>query len=152
MRLTLSSLLTAVAVTILVLASVGCNTVNPTNSKGVTQSQNQAETPRDSVTDKLLGNGAMYSGTIVRTDGGFWYPNGEAKLLFPDGTLYKGSIVAGWRHGQGIMQWPGGRKYVGRFKEGKFDGFGKLTCSNGQTRSGLWRADKFVTLLSPKQQ
>jgi MORN repeat len=34
-------------------------------------------------------------------------------LVFPDGTVYKGQVKEGLRHGFGIQVWPDGARYEG---------------------------------------
>ena len=44
--------------------------------------------------------------------------------------------------GLGSLTHPDGRKYVGKFKDGKFDGQGTFTLSNGVKYVGKWKDDK----------
>ena len=37
-----------------------------------------------------------------------------------------------------------GSKYVGEFKEGKFDGQGTMTLADGSTISGAWKDCNFI--------
>ena len=47
-------------------------------------------------------------------------------------------------HGKGVMEWPGGRKYEGEFKDDARDGNGKLTTEDGKIFEGLWSKGKFL--------
>ena len=42
-------------------------------------------------------------------------------------TSYKGNFVAGKPDGKGVLTYKNGRKYVGDFKNGEFDGRGDFT-------------------------
>jgi len=44
---------------------------------------------------------------------------------------YVGEYKDGKRNGQGTITWSDGKNYVGEFKDGKFNGHGKLTWSDG---------------------
>ena len=48
-------------------------------------------------------------------------------VRLPDGGLYRGPLRGGKLHGQGRIDWDGGRSYVGTFVDGYMQGHGKLT-------------------------
>ena len=47
-------------------------------------------------------------------------------------------------HGKGSMEWMGGRKYEGEFKDDLRDGIGKLTTEDGKIFEGIWNKGKFL--------
>jgi hypothetical protein len=49
-----------------------------------------------------------------------------------------------WTNCQGTITWAGGDKYVGEWKDGKWDGQGTYTDANGRTEEGVWRAYQFL--------
>ena len=58
---------------------------------------------------------------------------------YADGTVYKGSFVAGQREGQGEITMPDGFRYVGQWKAGEIDGKGIATYPNGDVYEGTFR-------------
>ena len=50
--------------------------------------------------------------------------------------------AATWTNCVGTYAWPDGRKYVGRWKDGKFNGQGTHTYADGGTYIGEWKDDK----------
>jgi len=52
---------------------------------------------------------------------------------------YVGEYKDGKRNGQGTITWSDGKNYVGEFKDGKFNGHGKLTWSDGKKYVGEWK-------------
>ena len=54
---------------------------------------------------------------------------------------YKGSVVNGLFSGQGSLTLANGDKYIGKFKDGKPNGQGTLTSSNGEY-NGNWKDAK----------
>jgi len=55
---------------------------------------------------------------------------------------YVGEYKDGKRNGQGTITWSDGKNYVGEFKDGKFNGHGKLTWSDGKKYVGEWKNGK----------
>ncbi len=47
-------------------------------------------------------------------------------------------------NGKGVMEWPGGRKYDGEFKDDMREGSGKLMTEDGKVFEGAWSKGKFV--------
>ena len=52
---------------------------------------------------------------------------------------YVGEYKDGKRNGQGTVTWSDGKNYIGEFKDGKFNGHGKLTWSDGKKYVGEWK-------------
>ena len=48
------------------------------------------------------------------------------------------------KQGEGTYIYPGGEKYVGGWKDGKFHGEGTLTYVNGVIEKGIWENDELV--------
>jgi len=46
--------------------------------------------------------------------------------------------------GKGIMEWPGGRKYEGEFKDDFREGYGKIIAGDGKIFEGMWSKGKFL--------
>lgn len=42
------------------------------------------------------------------------------------------------------MTWLDGRMYMGRFRNGKMDGQGKMTYPDGHVEEGQWKDDYFA--------
>ena len=42
------------------------------------------------------------------------------------------------------MEWPGGKKYEGEFKNDLRDGHGKITAEDGKIFEGMWSKGKFL--------
>jgi|TARA_B110001454_G_scaffold82620_1_gene79386 hypothetical protein len=60
-----------------------------------------------------------------------------ANFTTEDGNTYEGDINADENpHGQGTYIWTDGRKYVGEWKDGKFNGQGTFTYTDGSTYVG----------------
>ena len=55
----------------------------------------------------------------------------------PNGARYEGEVnVDGQPHGQGVMTWPDGGRYEGKFGGGKFPGEGVYTAPDGTRYAG----------------
>lgn len=68
-----------------------------------------------------------------------------AKILSYKDAVYAGIWFCGQMQGHGELVWPDGRKYVGRFRQNKQDGFGTyiVESSNGETvYEGIWKNGK----------
>jgi hypothetical protein len=59
-----------------------------------------------------------------------------------NGWEYIGEYRDGKRNGQGTVTWSDGVKYVGEFKDGKLNGQGTLTWANGTKYVGQFRDGK----------
>jgi len=55
---------------------------------------------------------------------------------------YVGEYKDGKRNGQGTVTWSDGKNYVGEFNDGKFNGHGKLTWSDGTKYVGEYKDGK----------
>ncbi len=61
----------------------------------------------------------------IKNEKFFGFITGEENLIFPYGS-YKGSIKNKKPHGKGVFNYYDGAYYIGNFKNGKYDGSGKL--------------------------
>ncbi len=57
-------------------------------------------------------------------------------LVFPDGTVYKGQVKEGLRHGFGIQVWPDGARYEGMWQDNVASGRGKFFHIDGDVYDG----------------
>ena len=64
-------------------------------------------------------------------------------FTFPSGEKYVGGFKNDKYDGQGTFTFPSGEKYVGGFKNDKYDGQGTLTYADGSVKDGLWKDDRF---------
>ena len=64
---------------------------------------------------------------------------GSGVLTIPKGEKYVGEFKDGKYNGQGIETTPNGSKYEGEWKDGKFNGQGTYTFFNGGSFVGLWK-------------
>lgn len=56
--------------------------------------------------------------------------------MFPDGTVYKGQVKEGLRHGFGIQVWPDGARYEGMWRDNVASGRGKFFHIDGDVYDG----------------
>jgi hypothetical protein len=61
---------------------------------------------------------------------------------YTNGRKYVGEYRDGKFNGQGTYTWPNGRKYNGEFRDGKFNGQGTYTFANGDKYVFEWRDGK----------
>ncbi len=62
-----------------------------------------------------------------------------------EGRMYKGQWTRAknrTKDGLGIQLWPDGSKYEGQWKQGKSNGYGRMTHANGDIYEGNWVNDK----------
>ena len=71
-----------------------------------------------------------------------WRPNGLGVMTYPDGHKYVGEWKNGKYNGQGTSTYPDGRKFVGEFKDGSLNGQGTYTNPDGGKYVGRWKDDK----------
>ncbi len=69
------------------------------------------------------------------------------KRFSKNDAKYEGEIKDGLPHGMGTInfevgKWNGGKKYVGKWKHGKFHGKGKFSWNNGQEYEGEFKFGK----------
>jgi hypothetical protein len=61
---------------------------------------------------------------------------------FPNGYKYVGEFKDSRYNGQGTYTFPNGNQYVGEWKDGRYNGQGTLTFANGDKYVGEWKDDK----------
>jgi hypothetical protein len=68
-------------------------------------------------------------------------PTVRTSVQFEDGSKYRGdwSTRGLGSHGQGLLNFVSGDKYVGGFKRHMFDGFGTYYYANGDRYEGPWK-------------
>ena len=76
----------------------------------------------------------MYEGELDAE--GQFCKNGD--FTFPDGTMYKGSFLAGKRNGYGVYTSADGTRYSGLWKDYKKDGYGTEIFKDGTSYEGYW--------------
>ena len=69
---------------------------------------------------------------------GTYYYNGGDKY---NGTFNSDENIA---DGPGEYHWQNGDKYIGNFKDGKINGYGKVTYSSGSIAEGIWENEELV--------
>src|SRR5258706_366217 len=62
---------------------------------------------------------------------------------FPNGGKYVGEFKDGKYNGESTFTFSDGQKYVGEFKDGKYHGQGTFTFANGSTYVGDWKEGKY---------
>ena len=67
-----------------------------------------------------------------------WYEDGDGSR---DGK-YVGKVKNGKPNGSGILTFTNGNKYEGSFKDGKYDYFGLFTWNDGSIIHGVWKDNK----------
>lgn len=58
------------------------------------------------------------------------------EVVFPDGTVYKGQMKDGQRHGFGIQVWPDGARYEGSWRNNVASGKGRFFHTDGDVYEG----------------
>ena len=86
-------------------------------------------------------NNPQYKGEVKREYiiFGSYILEGSGSLTVPHGEKYVGEFKDGKYNGQGIETIPNGSKYEGEWKDGEFNGEGTYTFSNGGSFAGLWK-------------
>jgi hypothetical protein len=83
---------------------------------------------------KLL-NGAVYEGEWrISTD----KQEGICKTIFPDGSIFEGTMRNGKANGFGRHIKPDGEYYSGQWANDCVEGFGKLVNAAGSSYEGQW--------------
>ena len=54
------------------------------------------------------------------------------------GSIYVGTMLGGFRHGKGLMEWTDGAKYDGEWEYGFAQGYGTFYHVDGDVYSGYW--------------
>jgi hypothetical protein len=67
--------------------------------------------------------------------------NGQGTYTWPSGSKYVGQFKDNKFDGQGSYTWPDGLKYVGQWKDGNFDGQGTYTSPSGEKYVGQFKDD-----------
>jgi len=62
---------------------------------------------------------------------------------FANGEKYVGEFRDDKYNGQGATTFANGNKYVGEYKDGKKKGQGTFTFEDGQTTKGMWKNNEF---------
>ena len=81
----------------------------------------------------------------------YWY-NCFGTLTFASGEKYVGKFKDNKYNGQGTITFPSGQKYVGEFNDNKRNGQGTITYPSGEKYVGEFKDDKLNgqgTLLRP---
>lgn len=80
---------------------------------------------------------------------------GSNQIIYPNGSIYTGSIIDGLATGYGVLVSPAGEIYTGSFYDGKFFGQGKIQFKNysyeGEFKEGLYEG-KGVEIESRKNE
>jgi hypothetical protein len=71
-------------------------------------------------------------------------PNGQGRLLLPDGAGYDGEWRDGKPHGRGTITYKSGASYEGELVNGKQHGHGAYIRQDGYKTLGLWENGKLV--------
>ena len=71
------------------------------------------------------------------------WTNCVGAYTFGSGNKYVGEYKDGKYNGQGTYTWPNGNKYVGEFKDDNFNGQGTYTFPNGNKYVGEFKDDNF---------
>lgn len=98
---------------------VSCCSGNEKDKRGeqnLTNMQNEVQ----HVIDHQMGNGSVYSGQMKR-------------VFFDEGEFATNVMLP---HGNGLQMWEDGSKYDGEWHEGKAEGRGVFTYSNGDIYVG----------------
>ncbi len=69
--------------------------------------------------------------------------NGIGLMTYPNGDRYYGKFVNNGRHGKGTLFYANGNKYEGDFANDEITGSGTLVWTNGDHYSGGWLNGKF---------
>ena len=81
-----------------------------------------------------VDEGRVYRGGVL--DG---RPHGEGLMIWPSGAVHTGTWVDGARHA-GTFRTAEGVAYVGQFRDGERAGHGRFTWPDGRAYEGAWRA------------
>ncbi|KAL9179935.1 hypothetical protein ACHAXT_007905 [Thalassiosira profunda] len=68
-------------------------------------------------------------------------PRGWKVVRYANGSVYKGELKDGKKHGQGKIKYSDGNVYEGKWKEGRKNGNGKFTWANGDAHEGEYKED-----------
>ena len=65
-----------------------------------------------------------------------------SEMLFENGSMYKGYLLKGQRHGPGVQVWPDDARYEGEWRNNRANGRGKFWHADGDVYEGEWLDDK----------
>ena len=85
----------------------------------------------------VIWNGDCKNGYAEGQGSGTYFENGKLFLNF---TVY---FANGMADGDGKYEWANGSKYIGQFKDNKFNGHGTLVLPNGDKYIGEFQNDSF---------
>ena len=69
--------------------------------------------------------------------------SGQGTYVYPSGARYSGNFRNGKIHGDGILYFSNGNKYVGQWVNQYREGKGKMIFASGETYEGSFRKSKF---------
>ncbi|MBI5257421.1 MAG: hypothetical protein HY855_13055 [Burkholderiales bacterium] len=85
--------------------------------------------------DLQMGGGARLLGLFAADPGGRTY-TGRGKIIWPNGEVYDGAVVANQRQGLGEFVWQNGQRYNGEWVADRPEGTGTLRFANGNLYEG----------------
>jgi hypothetical protein len=101
----------------------------------------------------IYANGGSFSGQMkYKKDFSWWISTtrGRSKIypyigtrVFPDGCVYIGKFGDEFFHGKGEFKDTNGERWIGRFKKGKLNGFGRGVLSDGGIYVGNFKEGLF---------
>jgi hypothetical protein len=77
--------------------------------------------------------GGKYTGQLQNS-----VPNGQGRLLLPNGSGYEGKWLNGKPHGRGKITYISGASYEGDLVNGKQHGYGVYIRQDGSKDQGFW--------------
>jgi hypothetical protein len=69
---------------------------------------------------------------------------GLGVVEWPGGASYSGRFAAGRRDGQGTFRWPDGNQYVGEWRDGQPSGLGTRIFANGRYKAGYFDRGRYL--------
>lgn len=69
-------------------------------------------------------------------------PTSGASVPDSQGAVYEGEMLAGMRHGEGILSWPDSRRYEGQFRSGLFHGLAVMDWPDGRRYIGKYESNQ----------
>ncbi|OAV44745.1 caspase family protein [Lewinella sp. 4G2] len=64
--------------------------------------------------------------------------NGNGRINYPDGRIYRGEVCDNRPNGNGTVRYPNGNIYYGGFLNHKPEGLGIMHFADGEMRGGIW--------------
>lgn len=86
---------------------------------------------------QIFPGGQVYKGTLLAG-----MRHGKGKLSNPNGCVYNGDWHCDMRHGDGVQLFADGSVYTGQFELDQRSGTGTLTYPNDDSYNGEWLANK----------